>query len=144
MPEQRETPGDHLELSAQLSGLTPDAAFDHWTEPENLVRWWPPEADVDPRQGGGYCLSWPAQAWALRGRFTEFERGKRLAFTWRWDHNPEDAETVVDIRFRPLPAGGTALTLTHGPYPETDAGRERRQEHLDGWMYFLGRLEALT
>jgi uncharacterized protein YndB with AHSA1/START domain len=141
MPEQRDTPSDRIEITALLTHLGAIAAFSRWTVPAELQAWWPPVADVDPREGGSYHFSWPSQGWHLRGIFTRFEPGRRLAYTWRWDHDPADAETVVDIVFRSHPDGGTALSLTHGPYPATDAGWERRQEHLDGWMYFLDRLE---
>lgn len=144
MPEQRDTLPDRIQLTSHLSSLDQETAFNHWIVPELLTLWWPPIAEVEARRGGTYHFSWPAQAWHLRGRFTDFDPATRLAYTWRWDHDPEDAETTVDIRFDALPAGGTELILTHGPYPDTEAGRQRRQEHLDGWMYFLGRLEALS
>ncbi len=143
MPEQQDTRSDRISLTAVLVDTAAAAAFDRWVVPEQLTQWWPPIAEVDPMQGGSYHFFWPAQNWHLRGRFAEFQPGNRLTYTWRWDHDPHDAETIVDAHFDALPTGGTALTVTHGPYPDTEAGRERRQEHLDGWMYFLGRLEAL-
>jgi hypothetical protein len=39
---------------------------------------------------------------------------------------------------------GTLTRVRHGNYADNPTGHERRQEHLDGWMYFLGRLEALS
>jgi uncharacterized protein YndB with AHSA1/START domain len=143
MPEELDTSPDHLVLRSTLPGLDIHAAFDYWTVPALLQSWWPPEAEVEPSRGGRYHFSWPAQGWHLRGTFTAFQPAERLAYTWRWDHDPEDSETVVDIRFAALPSGDTSITLIHGPYPDSDAGRERRQDHLDGWMYFLGRLEEL-
>jgi uncharacterized protein YndB with AHSA1/START domain len=144
MPEQRNSPADRIALTSVLPDPDVKTAFDRWVIPEQLTLWWPPVAEVEPGPGGSYHFSWPAQGWHLRGRFTDFEPGARLAYTWRWDHDPGDAETIVSIRFDALPAGGIFLTLTHGPYPDTEAGRSRRQEHLDGWMYFLGRLESLS
>lgn len=144
MPEQRETEPDRLELTALLPAVDVNVAFGRWVVPEQLTQWWPPVAEVEAQPGGRYHFSWPAQGWNLRGIFTELRPGARLSYTWQWDHDPDDAETVVDIRFDALPGGGALMTLTHAPYPDTETGRKRRQEHLDGWMYFLGRLEALS
>ena len=142
MPEIVEA-GEYLRIRAMVSDRSPAETFQCWIVPGILQRWWPPQAEMDVRAGGEYHLTWPSQGWHLRGRFIEVDSPRRLAFTWKWDHDPNDAETTVDVRF--LPSGtGTELLLTHGAYPATDAGRERRQEHQDGWIYFLGRLESLA
>lgn len=144
MPEVCETGPDRLEVTASLPALSTDTAFEYMIVPELLRRWWPPQAEVEPRIGCRYTFSWPEQGWHLRGVFTIFEAGRRLAYTWRWDHDSDDAETIVDIRFEPASEGACRLRLTHGLYPDTDAGRERRADHLDGWMYFLARLERIA
>jgi uncharacterized protein YndB with AHSA1/START domain len=118
--------------------------FDYWTQPVLLREWWPQEAEIEPQYGGHYHLSWPAMDWHLRGRYTHFEPGKRLAFTWRWDHDEEGSqETVVDVTFEHTLDRGTRLLLTHGPYAETLEDQNLRLEHhLAGWLHFLPRLQA--
>ena len=81
--------------------------------------------------------------WHLRGHYTAWEPGKRLAFTWAWDHEPATTPTTVDITFAPNPVGGTRLTLRYGPYAPTPAGATERQGHLEGWTHFLTRLQAV-
>ncbi len=119
----------------------PEALFDWWTQPELLCRWWPQEAQTDARPGGPYHLAWPALGWHLRGGYTTFERGRTLAFTWKWDHDAGDAAKTVALTFEARPSGGTLLTLTHGPYADTPEQQDLRiAHHLAGWKHFLPRL----
>jgi uncharacterized protein YndB with AHSA1/START domain len=140
--EPREIPSgpDRLIVKADIPKLSPEAAFTYWTRPELITKWWPQEAEIEPRLGGRYHLAWPGMNWHLRGVYTAFEPGRRLAFTWRWDHEPDAPERSVDITFAPG-GEGTHLTATHGTYADTDADREERQGHLDGWTHFLSQLQ---
>jgi uncharacterized protein YndB with AHSA1/START domain len=111
--------------------------FRAWTEPNMLRQWWPNEAEIDLQPGGAYHLSWPSMDWHLRGRYSAVELNEHLAFTWKWDHD-DNPERTVDVRFEPLPDGGTRLTLVHGTYTSEDT--EEREGHISGWLHFLGRL----
>jgi uncharacterized protein YndB with AHSA1/START domain len=137
---------DRLVLTIVLPHLDPAAAFACWTEPERICRWWSQAAAITPAPGGAYHLSWPAMNWHLRGHYTIFDPGRALTFTWRWDHDPPDhPERTVTLVFAPHPAGGTRLTLIHGPYTTMPADQEERIEHhLTGWQHFLPRLAALS
>ena len=99
-----------------------------------------PIAEVDQRKGGKYHLSWPKQDWHLRGVFTEFQRGSQLGFTWKWDHESVDV-THVSIVFEPLKGGGTRLRLIHSGYKNDEAGRRVKNEHVEGWKFFLSKLQ---
>jgi hypothetical protein len=51
---------------------------------------------------------------------------------------------VVALDFQPVEEG-TTLHLTHGYYREhLPKEMEERQGHLEGWHYFLGRLQEVT
>jgi uncharacterized protein YndB with AHSA1/START domain len=141
----REVPSgtDRLVVEADLPGLEPGSAFDHWLRPELLTRWWPPEAENEPRAGGWYHLAWLAQGWHLRGRYTLLEPGRAVAFTWQWDHEPEQPLRHVAVDFAAAKAGGTRVTVTHALYGDTAAEQEIRASHRDGWLHFLGRLAAI-
>ena len=108
-----------------------------------LRQWWPHDADIDPRAGGAYLLAWPAQDWRLRGVYTLYAPPRALAFTWRWDHEPDARLRLVMLQIDPAHAGAR-LTLWHAPYA-LDAGDQavRLEQHLAGWAHFLPRLEAL-
>jgi uncharacterized protein YndB with AHSA1/START domain len=117
--------------------------FDHWVRPELLVRWWPREAKVDPRVGGPYQFSWPEQNWHLRGTYTSFEPGRRLAFTWAWDHDVgKFSDLQVDLVFQEI-EGGTRLTITHGPWGPESESQVERQGVIEGWIHFGMRLSGL-
>lgn len=131
-----------LVLVVPFPGLDATHLFEAWIYPDLLARWWPPEAHIDPCVGGAYALLWPEHGWALRGRYTAFEPGRRLGFTWRWDEDaPEIPTTQVEISLDPLPGGGTQLTLTHGPYDGSATGQQMRASHREGWLHFLPQLQ---
>jgi uncharacterized protein YndB with AHSA1/START domain len=134
---------DSLAMQAFLSGLTPADAFRALVEPALLVRWWPPEAEVDAHEGGAYCMRWPQQGWQLRGRFLALAPPERLDFTWRWDHEPELPERTVRIVIAPH-GPGSLLTLFHGSYDRSARDQADRQSHHDGWQHFLARLQELV
>lgn len=146
MPVTQLTSGPEiLIVAAEFPTADPRTIFAYWTEPMQLERWWPQHAEVEPHVGGAYHLSWPQQDWHLRGRYTAFEPGERLDFTWKWDHDaPTDSAREVAIALTPDDSGGTRLLLTHGPYLDTPEEQELRLEHhLAGWLYFLPRLQAI-
>ena len=61
---------------------------------------------------------------------------ERLVFTWKWEHEPLESETLVTVEF--LKSGpGTRLILTH----ERFAAETSRQEHEKGWTGCLDRLQ---
>jgi uncharacterized protein YndB with AHSA1/START domain len=119
-----------------------DVLFTYWINPLLLPKWWPPKAEVDGRLGGAYVMTWPKQNWSLRGTYVKFDPGKTLSFTWAWDHEPDRRPTTVQIDFEPLGRNGSRLTLRHGSYSPEDT--EQRKSHLEGWLFFLGRLQAVS
>ena len=69
-----------------------------------------------------------------------FDRGKTLGFTWRWDHESIDV-TRVTLLFHSIPGGGTKLTLRHEGYSKTSDAKKTRDEHVEGWTFFLRKLQ---
>lgn len=134
-----------LLIEADFPSISPQMLFDYWTQPALLQQWWPQRAEVVLQTGGSYHLSWPQMDWHLRGHYTSFKSGTDLGFTWRWDHDAQDAsEREVKLAFKPLTISGTRLLLSHGPYTDTPEDQELRIEHhLSGWQHFLPRLQQL-
>src|SRR5262249_8058924 len=105
----------------------PEAVFDSMTKPEQFLRWFGANVDIEPYVGGGCAVG----GFALeRGgaRFVEFEGGRRggVGFadgeTTTWGLDGADGKprlTVVKSGFAP----------TNPPYP--------------GWVGWLGGLSAL-
>jgi uncharacterized protein YndB with AHSA1/START domain len=134
------TAEDRIKIEADFTRLNPAQLFDYWTSADLLKKWWPPSAELQPELGGTYHLSWPKQDWHLRGKFTMFDRGKALGFTWKWDHESVDV-TRVTVLFRQLPDRGTRLILLHEGYSKSSEGKKTKSEHVEGWMFFLGKLQ---
>ncbi len=132
---------DKVVIESEFLNTPPAVLFDYWIKPELITRWWPAEAEIDPRPGGAYHLSWPKMNWHLRGHYTIFDPGKQLAFTWKWDHEPDTTQVVVD--FEALSDTGTKLTITHGSYSDSAEDQETRAGHIEGWNYFISKLLEL-
>lgn len=135
---------DRIRVVGEFTAFTPQELFDHFVKPELAVQWWPREATIDPRVGGSYKFSWPQQDWRLQGEYTVFEPGKRLGFTWSWDHDRSKYEPLqVDLAFEPIEDGGTQLTIDHYPWVDTEAEQTDRQGVIEGWIHFGMRLAGL-
>ena len=89
----------------------------------------------------GYHLSWPARDWHLRGVYKEVQPGRRLVFTWKWDHDGMP-ERTVEISLQPQEDGSALLALSQGLYGTTEEDQKDRADHLEGWQYFLGQLQS--
>lgn len=117
--------------------VSPDVAFGLITEPERLRRWQTVAARVDLRVGGDY--RWTiTPGHSAAGTFTEVEPGKRIVFTWGWEGQDDSTGSTVAITLEAV-EGGTTVRLVHeGLSDESAVG------HTEGWIHFLGRLEALA
>ncbi|MEK7469230.1 MAG: SRPBCC domain-containing protein [Planctomycetota bacterium] len=137
------TAKDTLVLQGDFPGFSPQEMFDHHTKPELLEKWWATKAEVGDKVGGTHVLSWPAQKWTLRGEITTWVPCKQFGFTWKWDHEPKDKpalKVTIDLE---LIENGTRMTITHGPYADTEDGKAERAEHFEGWKFFASKLKAL-
>ncbi|MCU0728094.1 MAG: SRPBCC domain-containing protein, partial [Planctomycetes bacterium] len=136
-----ESPGDRLTLTGDFPKFSPAEMFDHFTKPDLLAKWWPPQAEVELEEGGPYVLTWPGQ-WRLLGRVLSFLPGRHLVFSWTFEHQPSE-DRRVEVVFEPRDGGGTRLWVIHSPYGEGEAERKERAGHRKGWEHFLGKLAAL-
>ena len=117
----------------------PARIFELWTQPEELVRWWPQAAEVDQRVGGKIKLVFgPGD---VTGEITRYEPPRAFAFTWIRSDYP-DITTYVDVAITDLGEGKSRVEVTHTgweavPPEELD---HWRMIHRDGWQHFLGVL----
>ncbi len=143
LPSSLET----LLIEADFPSIPPPILFRYWTDPDLLRQWWswPEQVEIQPHLGGTYHLGAPEKNWHLRGHYTAFDAPRLLAFTWHWDHDPdESASREVRLVFEPRGTDGTRLHLIHGPYDATSPDQKLRiEDHLGGWNYFLPRLQDL-
>jgi uncharacterized protein YndB with AHSA1/START domain len=137
-----------------LIEASPEVVWGVITEPEQIVRWFSDEADVERRTGAEGTLTWrPGGRGGAKEsdlivpiRVVEAEPFRRFSF--RWNH-PEGAgadesnsalveftlvEEVGGTRLRVLESGIDAVT--HG-----EEGKTRyRESHAEGWERHLGEM----
>lgn len=113
-----------------------EAVYRLLTTVDGLKRWIAVDAAVAPEPGGG--LRWTHENGAtMIGRFVELDPPRRLVFTYGWEGDlmglaPEASTVEIQLEERP---GGTILRLVHRGVPPDVV-----EEHLRGWIHFLGRL----
>ena len=122
---------------------TPERVFALWTEPDELVRWWPEAATFEPRVGGEVRLEFPQGN--VTGEVTRFDPPRALGFTWIRSDFP-DYPTQVDVSITDLGHGRSRIDLVHSGWdalPE-DYAAEWMPMHNAGWQHFLGLLDDLV
>jgi uncharacterized protein YndB with AHSA1/START domain len=134
-----------LELTRWLPAQPP-AVFAAFSEAEELASWWGPvgftvpSVDFDPRAGATYRIEMQppeGESFHLVGEFRAVDPPTHLAYSFLWEPpDPDDVETVVDLRFRDVD-GSTEVAFTQGPF-RTET---RRALHRDGWTETFDRLE---
>jgi uncharacterized protein YndB with AHSA1/START domain len=70
------------------------------------------------------------------GHYTEIDPPNRLVFTWTWDNDDEDRQTLIELDFEEA-EGATTVRLTHSSLRD----QESVLNHEDGWNTCLDNLE---
>jgi uncharacterized protein YndB with AHSA1/START domain len=124
------------------------AVFDAFTHEDVMRRWWharrdwtTSEASVDLRVGGAVRVvmrDTDGDPHGGGGHYTVVDRPDRLAFTWTWDRDSEDRETLIEIGF--VESGGsTTVTFTHSNLRDEATARD----HESGWNHCFDNLERM-
>jgi uncharacterized protein YndB with AHSA1/START domain len=135
---------------------TPEDTFDAFTDDIGL--WWRPSAlfQLTPRGDGTLAfenrerlITTLASGKVFEiGRVTVWERGQRLAFSWRQANFPPDRITSVEVTFQAV-GEDTRVTVTHRGWDEIPQEHVARhgfplqatQGHLaNGWRAGLAAL----
>jgi uncharacterized protein YndB with AHSA1/START domain len=122
-----------------------DKVFRAWTDPKELARWFAPSADystvvpeLELRVGGRYRVEMHhkgGNVHRLAGAYREIKPPEKIVFTWRWEHESSEDESLVTIELRSV-ANSTEMTLTHERCPS----EEERDKRTQGWMGCLDQL----
>lgn len=115
----------------------PDRVFDHFVQPDLLVRWMGDYAALDARQDGTFAVD--INGVIIRGAYLRVERPRLIEIAWGEAGNPlmPPGSTHLVIRLTERP-GGTVLELEHRGLVDTEAAK-----HAIGWPHFLDRLREL-
>jgi uncharacterized protein YndB with AHSA1/START domain len=144
---------DSIVVEIDIDG-PPAEVFEALIDPESVIDWWRDEGDgyacvsfrADPRPGGEWWSEHrgrPDQAVCiLSGEYVEFERPRRIAFTWRFDSFTPEYEgfpvTTVAIDVEPH-GDGSHVRLTHSGFR---MGSRQVEDHRSGWMVALSHLRS--
>lgn len=127
-----------------------EEAFDAWTNPEVLRRWWAADptwvtavADVDLRVGGRYRLSMEDPATGVThtvgGEYREVKRPERLVYSWCWERSDGQPDHTSTVTVEFLGEGQrTTIVLEHTDLPSL----ESRDGHRKGWIACFENLQA--
>jgi uncharacterized protein YndB with AHSA1/START domain len=134
--------GRTVRATADITGVAPPQALRAFTDPDLVRQWWAGgalTARLEP--GGEYVVRFDALGQTMRGSITAYDPEGTLAFTWAWDHEPDEPGCVVSISVGETD-GGSRIDLSQGIYEDSEAGRVTATSHEEGWAYFLPRLVA--
>ena len=143
-------PSPTITLSLTRTFAAPrEKVFLAWTDPEELKKWFGPVgystliAEVDLRPGGRYRLGIRklpnGDIFYLVGMYREVRPPEKLVYTWFWESEAEQGETLVTVEFRAR-GNSTEVIVTH----ELFLTEKARDDHDKGWNSCLDRLpEAL-
>ena len=121
----------------------PERVFRALTSAEELPNFLPEFKQVtfEARLGGEYEFRGTGDdgsTFSTRGKITEFDPPRRLAFTWRWQEW-DFPETTVAFTIEPV-EGGTKVSFLHSGFP-TEL-EESRGEHESHWKEDLELLKS--
>jgi uncharacterized protein YndB with AHSA1/START domain len=112
----------------------PERVYEHFVNPEAMVRWMGEHAVLDPEGSGRFELD--VHGAPVRGRYLDLEPPHRLLISWGYagsDALPPGASTV-EIRLI-ADEGGTQVELEHRDLPT-----DQVSGHVRGWDHYLDRL----
>ena len=140
--------GSTLILRRVVDG-SPDAAFQAWTDPEQVNSWWGPahvtcsQCDIDLRVGGAYSIANQlpdgSVLW-IAGEFVRVEEPHLIEYSWQTgpepDYGPGDGQRVT-VRF--VASGAqTEVIVEHTNNPSQAVV----DDHRVGWLGCLDGLET--
>jgi len=113
---------------------TPERVFDHFVQPELLVRWMGDFARLQATEGGTFSVD--INGVLIRGHFVRVERPKLLEIAWGEAGNES------------MPPGSTRLSVTfeaRGPVTRVELVHtglvpSESAKHTLGWPHFIERL----
>ena len=122
----------------------PERVFQLFVDPEQLVRWWPDAARLEPRLGGRIELEFEGRG-DVSGEITRFEPPYALGFTWVRGVAP-DVTTHVEVTISEDGSGGARVELVHTGWEAVPAEllSDWRALHGAGWEFFLRCLADLA
>ena len=143
------TPGIDTTLILKRTFAAPkEKVFNAWTTPEMLKQWFAASddyvsslAEVDLRVGGKYRVAMKhlesGNTHTAIGTYREVKPSDRLVFTWAWEGDEAEGETLVTVNLRET-EGGTEMTFKHKLF----VSKESRDKHEQGWIGCFDKMQG--
>lgn len=120
-----------LEIDAPI-----EAVWKALTDGDEMTRWFPLEARVEPGEGGSIYMSWKNE-YDATSPITAWEENRHLATAWQMEHLPNPL--VVDYHLE-TKGGKTVLRLVHSGFPTDETWEDFYQSVRHGWAFELRSL----
>lgn len=113
---------------------TPERVFDHFVQPELIVRWMGDVARLEAKDGGLFSVD--INGVLIRGHFVRVERPRLLEIAWGEAGNAAMPPGTTHLRVTFEARGPvTRVELTHSGLAPSEAAK-----HAIGWPHFTERL----
>ena len=122
--------------------VPPDRVYSALTDPGQLARWFVEKAEVVPKKGGAFRLTW-AGGYSMRGKVKNVDPAKKLQLAWV-DRFEGGKVFETEARFVLQKKGrGTLLTLTHRGFKSGKKWTALYGGIQSGWAYYLTNLRSV-
>lgn len=131
-PARTRSAGGSVEIDA-----SPERVWRALTEAEELERWFPLEARVEPGEGGSIFMSWQNE-YAGESEILTWDPPTLLRISWGWAE--EGPIQVTEYRIE-AKGGGTHLRVVTSGFPADAQWDEWVEGTNRGWRFELGSLK---
>jgi uncharacterized protein YndB with AHSA1/START domain len=114
--------------------------FEAITDPEWLTKWLVDQAEISPRKGGRYSLSWKDGP-THTGTVLELEPGRSLTLSWEWE-GVDVHGTEFRLSVEPKD-DGALLSVQHTGFPPSEKWVDLYGGAEWGWTYFAMNLKSV-
>ena len=118
---------------------SPERVWRALTDAEELERWFPLEARVEPGEGGEIYMSW-GNEFAGSSRILAWEPPRRLATTWGERDDEAGGGQVTEYRLE-AEDGGTRLRVVTSGFPDDPSWDDWIEGTRHGWRFELASLK---
>ncbi len=127
---------------------SPEVVFDVVSNPKHLVRWFPDEAELDPRPGeqGVFTFQTPGGEHVAPVTVVDAQPYSRFSFRWSQDAGePATEMNSLLVAFELIPdGGGTTLRMSESNFDGRGLEEARvvaeYEDHSQGWAQIMPRL----
>ncbi len=136
MPETVRT--KNVDLSIEIDA-SPEEVWHAISDAEELQRWFPLTAEIEPGVGGTVTISWGPGVEGT-GHIDAWEEGRRLRYTEGPPPTDDAVPVAVDYTIEAR-EGRTVLRMVHSGFSAEDDWAEYFDTVDSGWRYFLSNLK---